>query len=115
MSLALTTHDVPTYLSLLNDRLGLKLPVKTLSDYSASIARGNEFSDNIDVHYQGVIREVKYTIAKSEIGEITFTLISGNKEISSAICEQAIWYAKTFASARAVNNCRVELLESVKT
>tara|TARA_R110000782_G_scaffold21904_1_gene58464 strand:+ start:964 stop:1437 length:474 start_codon:yes stop_codon:yes gene_type:complete len=115
VSVALTTHDVPVYLSLLNGQLDLKLPVRTLSDYSASIAPSNEFSEGIDVHYRGVVRTVTYRIAKSEIGEVTFSFVSGNKELASAICEQAHSYSKVIVSARALTNCRTDLLESVET
>lgn len=115
VSVALTTSSVPAYLTLLNEQLGLRLPVKVLSDYSASIAANNEYSDSVDVHYRGAVRTARYQISKSEVGEITFSLSTFGKELAAAICEQMEWYARTTISARALTDCKTAFLEHVKT
>ena len=113
-SIALETRDVPALLSLLNQQLGLRLPAKVLSDYAASIAANNEFSEGIDVHFQGVVRTVTYEIAKSEIGEVTFSFVIFSKELATAICQQMDEFSQITDSARALTNCKSDLLESIK-
>ena len=113
-SIALESRDVPALLSLLNQQLGLRLPAKVLSDYAASIAANNEFSEGIDVHFQGVVRTVTYEIAKSEIGEVTFSFVTFSKELATAICQQMDEFSQITDSARALTNCKSDLLESIK-
>ncbi len=113
-SIALESRDVPALLSLLNQQLGLRLPVKVLSDYAASIAANNEFSEGIDVHFQGVVRTVTYEIDKSEIGEVTFSFVIFSKELATAICQQMDEFSQITDSARALTNCKSDLLESIK-
>ncbi len=112
-SIALKSRDVPAFLWLLNQQLGLRLPTKILSDYAASIAANNEFSEGIDVHFQGTVRTVTYEITKSAIGEVTFSFVSISKELATAICQQMDEYSQITDSARALTNCKSDLLESI--
>lgn len=113
VSIALTARDVPAYLSLLNTKVGLRLPTKVLSDYAESIAVDNEFSDRIDVHFQGGVHTVLYQIAKTDSGEVYFSFMSLSKEIAAAICQQMDEFSHTTESARALTNCKLDLLESI--
>ena len=113
-SIALKSRDVPALLSLLNEQLGLRLPTKDLSDYAESIAANNEFSEGIDVHFRGTVRTVTYQIGKSDSGEVEFSFISFSKELATAICQQMDEYSQITDSARALTNCKSDLLESIR-
>lgn len=114
-SMTLKVHDVPAYLSLLNERLGLRLHTRDLSDYTASIAVGNNYSEGVDIHFRGVVRKVTFKIAKSEIGEIDLSFDSFNKELAKAICEQMVEFARTSDSTDAPKTCRYDLFETIST
>ncbi len=113
-SIALKVHDVPAFLSMLNERLGLRLPTKDLSDYAESIAADNEFSEGIDVHFRGTVRTVTYQIAKSNADEVRFSFESFSKELANAICQQMDEYSRINESARALKNCNSFSPESIR-
>ena len=114
-SMTLKVRDVPALLSLLNERLGLRIHEKVLSDYTASIAVGNEYSEGIDVHFRGIVLTVTFRIAKSVIGEIDVSFESFNKELAKAICEQMFESTQMGDSTDAPIACRYDLLETIST
>jgi hypothetical protein len=100
--------------SLLNEMVGLRFPKKILSDYAESIAVNNEFSELIDIHFQGTARTSIYQIVNSDTGEVHISFMSLSKEVAAAICQQMEEVSQTTGSARALMNCKADLLESLR-
>ena len=103
------------FLSLLNEELGLRLDSKTLADYAASIAVGNEYSDSVDLHHDGIVFTATYKIAKPKVGRVELTFRMAQKRAAKAICQQMIEFSRTNDSSHAPSSCQYDLLETFKT
>ena len=102
-------------LQLLGARLDLKLPAWTLESYIVSIPAGEEYAEQFDVLHKGAQRTITINLSKSEIGDVTFSITTGSKDLAEAICQQTRWYAQNTIAARALTDCSRDLKDALST
>jgi hypothetical protein len=114
VSINVDVREAREFLSLLNAELGLRLDEKNLANYAASIAIGNEHSDDVDIHHDGIVFTATYKIAKPKAGRVDLTFRMAQKRAAKAICQQMIEFSRTNDSRRSPSSCRYDLLERLK-
>jgi hypothetical protein len=114
MSIDIEVRDARAFLSLLNKELGLRLEDKVLADYAASIAVGNEYSDNVDLHHGGGVFTATYIFAKPKVGRVNLTFRMWQKGAARAICQQMVEFSRTNDATHSPSSCKYDLLENIK-
>ena len=113
-SIALDSDDVPAFLWQLNQQLRLGISTELLADSAKALARGQEFSKDIQIHVQGVVGTATYGIAKSESGAVVISFVSGWWSVE-AICEQMREFSEGNESAQSPSDCEATTLELIET
>ena len=107
-------RDARAFLSLLNKQLGSRLEDKVLADYAASIAVGNEYSLDVDMHHAGIVFTVTYKIAKLKVDRVKLTFTLAQKRAAKVICQQMNEFSKTSNSRYSPKSCQCEQLERIE-
>ena len=114
-SIDIEVRDASAFLSSLNEELGLRLDNKVLADYAESIAVGNEYSLDVDIHHDGIVFTATYKIVKEKTDRVELTFTSFQKRAARAICQQMAEFSQANGSKHSPKSCRYDQLEIAKT
>ena len=113
-SITVDSNDVPVFMWQLNQNLSLGVTPELLADSAKALARDQEFSEEIQIHVEGVVGIATYAIAKTESGAIVVSFTSGAWSVVP-ICEQMQEFSEENESALSPSKCEAKMLESVET
>ncbi len=114
MSIDVEVREVRAFLSLLNEKLGLRIEDRVLADYAASIAIGNEYSVDVDMHYAGTVFTTMYKIEKQQVDRVKLTFTLAQKRAAKAICQQMSEFSQTGNARNFPERCQYDRLENIE-
>ena len=107
-SIDIEVRDASAFLSSLDKELDLRIDNKTLADYAESIAIGNEYSLDIDIHHDGIVFTATYKIVKEKTDRVELTFTSFQKRAARAICQQMAEFSQVNGSQHSQKSCRYD-------